>query len=165
MTEAMSQNAYAKRCGVSVSYINQLVKAGSIPLLAGKVDVAAADEFMASRPRTEQPAKAKKSKGKLDGAHERARLAKEKADAQAIENAKARGELIDVKTVAAAWEKRMANFRAKVLQRSSRVAPLLAAMDDPKEVAGALKASDYENLEELANGDEPFMEGIPDFLS
>lgn len=161
----LSQSKYATRRGVDKSYISRLVKSKVLPLVEGMIDAEAADAILAERQSKAQPAKVKKAKDALDGAHERARLAKEKADAQAIENAKARGELIDVKTVAAAWEKRMANFRAKVLQRSSRVAPLLAAMDDPKEVAGALKASDYENLEELANGDEPFMEGVSDFLS
>lgn len=165
MTEAMSQHAYAKRCGVSVSYINQLVKAGSIPLMAGKVDVVAADEFMASRPRSESKDKPKKSRGKLDGAQERARLAKAKADAQEIENKRISGELVDAKVVAEAWGKRITNFRAKVLQIAVKAAPQLAAMEDPKEIAGFLKGFGYEALEELANGDEPFMEGVPDFLS
>lgn len=164
MTEAMSQNAYAKRCGVSVSYINQLVKAGSIPLLAGKVDVAAADEFMASRPRTEAPSKAKKAKGKLDGAQERARLAKEKADAQAIENAKARGLLIERSGVREKVEQQYGSVRQKLLSIPNKAAPQVIGLE-AKEAAGFIRALIVEALDELSADAAVETEDAPDFLS
>jgi phage terminase Nu1 subunit (DNA packaging protein) len=162
MTETLSQRAYAARRGVTVQYINKLVKAGRLPLVEGKVDVNAADKILDERQAKAKPAKAKKAKG-LDGVHERARLAKEKADAQAIENAKARGELVPQEEVATNWDKLVTACKTRLLAIPNKAAPQVVGMD-PKEASGFIRGLIVEALEELASGDVAELEDGPDFL-
>ena len=55
-------------------------------------------------------------------AEEKVRLAREQADKIALQNAAARGELLDARTVAAEWRSIVTDLRAAVLAVPSRVA-------------------------------------------
>ena len=159
----LSQNAFAKSRGVSQSYISGLVKKGIIPTVEGKIDADAATRILDERQAKAKPGKAKNPKGKLDGAHERARLAKEKADAQAIENAKALGELVQKDEVATNWDKLVTACKTRLLAIPNKAAPQVVGMD-PKEASGFIRGLIVEALEELANGDVAELEDGPDFL-
>lgn len=63
----------------------------------------------------------RKERGFLDLNQERARLAKEQADAKAIENDEARKRLLDATAVAAAWTVICANVRQRVLSLPTKV--------------------------------------------
>ncbi len=160
----LSQSKYATRRGVDKSYINRLVKAGVLPLVEGRIDAEAADAILADRQSRAKPSKAKKTTGKLDGAHERARLAKEKADAQAIENAKARGLLIERSGVREKVEQQYGSARQKLLSIPNRAGPQVVGLE-PKEAVGFIRALIVEALEELSADDAVETEGCPDFLS
>lgn len=159
-----SQNAYAKGRGVSQSYISGLVKRQIIPTVEGKIDVEAANKILDERQSKAKPARVKKPKGVLDGAHERARLAKEKADAQAIENDKARGLLIEKAGVREKVEQQYGSVRQKFLSIPNKAGPQVAGMD-PKEAAGFIRALIVEALDELSADDAVETGDAPDFLS
>lgn len=81
---------------------------------------------------------------------ERARLAKEQADAHALKNAKARGELLDAEDVARAWEDTLRTVRARVLAVPSRLRQSLGLSgEDADAIDRALRAA----LEELGHAD------------
>jgi len=81
---------------------------------------------------------------------ERARLAKEQADAQAMKNATLRGELVKAADVERAWADILRNLRARILAVPARVRPVLnldhAGTD-------ALDRELRTALEELGRGD------------
>lgn len=56
---------------------------------------------------------------------ERARLAKEQADAQAIKNAKLRGDLVEASTVERAWSDILRQVRARILSVPPRLRQVL----------------------------------------
>lgn len=81
---------------------------------------------------------------------ERARLAKEQADAQAIKNGKLRGELVEAGEVERAWSDVLRQVRARVLSVPSRLRADLPEVD-----TGTLSAIDRalrDALTELGNG-------------
>lgn len=159
-----SQNAYAKGRGVSQSYVSGLVKRGVIPTVEGKIDVDAANKILDERQAKATPAPEKKTKGKLDGAHERARLAKSKADFQEIENAKASGLLVEKSGVREKIEQQYDAIRQKFLSMPNKIAPQVVGMD-PKEAAGFIRAHIIEAFEELSSDAVLETEDCPDFLS
>lgn len=63
------------------------------------------------------------SEGDLDLTEERARLAKEQADAQEMKNAVMRGELLPIGLVKATWGKVLSEFRTRILGVPSVAAP------------------------------------------
>lgn len=60
---------------------------------------------------------------------ERARLAKEQADAQALKNGKSRGELIEASEVERAWSDILRHLRARLLAIPSRLRADLPGLD------------------------------------
>lgn len=81
---------------------------------------------------------------------ERARLAKEQADAQAMKNAVARGSLIDAGEVTREWAEVLRKVRASMLAVSSRLRaslPHLTAAD-----AAAIDREIRDSLTDLAHG-------------
>lgn len=83
---------------------------------------------------------------------ERARLAKEQADAQALKNGKLRGELIEAAQVERTWSDVLRQVRARILAVPSRVRSDLPQLD-PATVA-AFDRSLRDALQELGNADD-----------
>lgn len=83
-----------------------------------------------------------------DLANEKVRLAREQADKIALQNAAARGELLDSRQVANEWRAIVTDLRAAVLAVPSRVASRLAL--DRKETA-ALDAEIRDAMEAIAD--------------
>lgn len=85
-------------------------------------------------------------KGNLDGAPsgsaERARLAREQADAVALKNAVARGALLEAAAVEREWTSTFAGVRAGVLAASSRIGSRLPhlSLTDLAEIEAELRA-------------------------
>jgi len=91
------------------------------------------------------------AKGKAtdkDLAEEKIRLAREQADKIALQNARARGDLIDSREVATAWRGVVVDLRAALLAVPGRVATRLG-MD--REEAAALDAEIRDAMEALAH--------------
>ena len=86
----------------------------------------------------------------LDLVAERARLAKEMADAQAMKNAQRRAELVEVAVVATAVGEEYAKVRTRLLAIPSGHAAQLARLRTPAEVNDALYALIVEALAELS---------------
>lgn len=83
---------------------------------------------------------------------ERARLAKEQADAQSLKNAKARDELVEATEVEAAWSGILRQVRARVLSVPARL-----RADMPHEAPSTFNAIDRalrDALTELGNADD-----------
>lgn len=87
----------------------------------------------------------------LDLVQERARLAKEQADKIAMENATRRGESLSRPDVVAMIQGLIAHSRAKFLALPSKLAAILARLDQPREVQDRLTTAIHDCLAELAN--------------
>jgi phage terminase Nu1 subunit (DNA packaging protein) len=87
--------------------------------------------------------------GELDLQVERARLAKEQADAKEMENAVERGDLVYIEDVAKQVEGQMTKVRTKLLAIPTKYAPELHAMATAREVQLALEEAITEALNEL----------------
>ena len=87
--------------------------------------------------------------GDLDLTEERARLAKEQADAQAMKNEISRGALLDRDDVVSAAQAMISNSRARLLSLPGKLAPRLEGMD-PNEIKEELSGAVNEALDELA---------------
>jgi|TARA_R110000744_G_scaffold174031_2_gene292749 phage terminase Nu1 subunit (DNA packaging protein) len=90
----------------------------------------------------------------LDLANERARLAKEQADAKEMENEVERGELVYIKDVALTLEKQLYRVRSKLLAIPNRVAPECNSAETVAEVQDTIERSILEVLDELRQQDE-----------
>jgi hypothetical protein len=88
--------------------------------------------------------------GALDLNEERARKAKEEADRLEMMNAQMRGELLARGDVDAAVAGAFARVRARMIGIPSKVAPVVAIMDNPAEVQGVLREAVYDALRELS---------------
>jgi terminase small subunit / prophage DNA-packing protein len=90
----------------------------------------------------------------LDLGEERARLAKEQADAKEMENAKERGELVYIEDVAKKVEASLAKVRAKLLAIPTKVAAEATAAVSQNEVRTIIETAIIEALNELARADQ-----------
>ena len=90
----------------------------------------------------------------LDLGEERARLAKEQADAKEMENAKERGELVYIEDVAKKVEASLTKVRAKLLAIPTKVAAEAAAAVSQNEVRTIIETAIIEALNELARADQ-----------
>lgn len=82
---------------------------------------------------------------------ERARLAKEQADAKAMENATKRGELIPAADVGSTWEQIATEIKRVLLALPSDVAPVLVGKKTAAEVEAVLMDRVIEVLEALSS--------------
>lgn len=83
---------------------------------------------------------------------ERARLAKEQADAQALKNAEKRGELVSAASVLSTWSDTLRGLRARLLALPARLRadlPHLSASD-----VALIDRAMRDTLTELAHGDD-----------
>lgn len=87
--------------------------------------------------------------GDLDLQAERARLAKEQADAKEMENAIERGELVYIEDVAKQVEGQMTKVRTKMLAIPTKYAPELHTLATAREVQLVLEEAITEALNEL----------------
>lgn len=88
--------------------------------------------------------------GSLDLGAERARLAKEQADAKEMENAIERGDLVYIEDVAAQFEAGLVKARTKLLAIPTKIAPEVHACATIKEVQAIIEQNIIEALSELA---------------
>lgn len=86
----------------------------------------------------------------LDLTAERARKAKEEADRLEMQNAQMRGELVARGDVEAGVIGAFSRVRAKLIGLPAKVAPLVAAMTEPRECETAIRKPLYDALDELA---------------
>lgn len=96
--------------------------------------------------------------GNLDLGEERARLAKEQADAKEMENAVERGELVYIEDVAKQIEDQFARVRGKLLAVPSKVAPEAQAAAEVREVQQLIEMAIVEALNELVGYNKDYAE-------
>ena len=139
----------AAHIGVSSPYFNDLVARGVIEKKhRGGYD---ADECRKSYiEHLRKQAAGRATNGDLDLAEERARLAKEQADAKEMENAIARGELVKIEDVAKQFEAGLVRARTRLLAIPSKIAPEVHACATMKEVQAIIEQNMIEALSELA---------------
>ncbi len=87
--------------------------------------------------------------GDLDLGAERARLAKEQADAKEMENAVERGDLVYIEKVARQFEQQLTKTRNKLLAAPTKVAAEAHAAATVKEVREIIEVAIIEALDEL----------------
>lgn len=145
-----SQREVATHLGCEQSRISQLVRRGVIPHAApGKYDLDACRISYITHLREQAAARAS-GDGAPDLIAERARLAKEQADAQAMKNATARGELIPTVAVASAWEQIGTEIKRALLAMPPDLAPLLFQKTVPQ-IEAQLRAGITEVLTALSS--------------
>ena len=134
--------------GISKTTLANLIDKGVIPHSpAGKYDVDACREAYISNLR--EVAAGRAASGSLDLGEERARLAKEQADAKEMENDILRGDLVYIADVADVAEKQFAKVRSKLLSVPTKAAPEVAACATVKEVQALLEMAITEALNDL----------------
>lgn len=152
----------ADALGVSERYVRQLAERGVIPRRGrGGWDLEACREkyqehtraVAAGRARAGEPLPtgAPGASGQQSLAYEQARLAKEKADAQAMANAEARRELVRVEAVREAVVAAWARVRARLLAIPSKGAPVLVGIETVPAMQAALTDLMRDALDELAS--------------
>jgi phage terminase Nu1 subunit (DNA packaging protein) len=87
--------------------------------------------------------------GDLDLSAERARLAKEQADAKEMENAVGRGDLVYIEDVAKQIENQLTKARTRLLGVPTKVAPEAHASATVREVQTLIESAIVEALNEL----------------
>tara|TARA_R110000796_G_scaffold29304_4_gene79312 strand:- start:746 stop:1216 length:471 start_codon:yes stop_codon:yes gene_type:complete len=87
--------------------------------------------------------------GNLELGAERARLAKEQADAKEMENAIGRGELVHIEKIAVEYEKQLTKLRTRLLALPNKVAPEAHACSTAKDVQALIETNIVEALNEL----------------
>jgi phage terminase Nu1 subunit (DNA packaging protein) len=143
----------AAHLGVTIKYVQDLIANGTIAKKGrGDYDLDECRQAYISRLR--ESAAGRANAGDLNLTDERARLAKEQADAKEMENAITRGELVYIEDVAKRVEVALSNVKTKLLAVPTKVAPEAAAADDAKEVQALIERHIIEALNELAGINE-----------
>jgi len=143
----------AAHLGVTIKYVQDLIANGTIAKKGrGEYDLDECRQSYISRLR--ESAAGRANAGDLNLTDERARLAKEQADAKAMENAITRGELVYIDDVAKRVEVALSNVKTKLLAVPTKVAAEAAAADDAKEVQALIERHIIEALNELAGINE-----------
>jgi phage terminase Nu1 subunit (DNA packaging protein) len=143
-----TQAQVAAHLGVSAKYINDLIGKGVIPYAAkGKYDIDACRKAYIEHIREQAAGRA--SAGELNLSEERARLAKEQADAKEMENAVERGDLVYIEDVAKQIENQLTKVRTRLLSVPTKVAPEAHACASVREVQNVIEQAITEALNEL----------------
>lgn len=138
----------AKALDLSTKMVNDLIARGTITKQPrGKYDVEEATKEYIRHIR--EVAAGRLRAGELDLAEERARLAKEQADAKEMENAIARGDLVHINDVAEQFGKQAAAVRTRLLAIPSKAAPLVISSEKPAEARAIIEDMIEEALNEL----------------
>lgn len=142
----------AAHLGVTIKYVQDLIANGTLEKKGrGEYELDACREAYITRLR--EAAAGRANSGDLNLTDERARLAKEQADAKEMENAITRGELVYIEDVAKRVEVALSKVKTKILAIPTKVAPEAAAADDAKEVQALIERHIIEALNELAGID------------
>lgn len=152
----LSKSGFAKLIGVTPGRVSQMVTAG-LPVEAnGKIDIARGKVWVSENINpTRSNAQAQGSfalgddKAKISLTAEKARLAKEQADAATLRNAALRRELVPAGEVEREWSATLLKLRSAILAVPSRVRQFLPHLT-PHDVQ-ALDAELRRVLEDLAN--------------
>ncbi|WP_449221164.1 hypothetical protein [Tistrella mobilis] len=174
MTDAgsrlITQAAYALRVGRSKQYVNKLVKAGRLPLHDGLIDPEEADDLLnltadpargpgglggdegvaaGPRPRAVAPA----ASGPMPGSYAEARAQHERTRAERarLDLAERLGRVVDRGAVETALQDAAQRLVQALALRVSEVAPQLATLTDPNDIAARLDAADRSIMERFAN--------------
>ena len=143
-----TQAQVAAHLGVSAKYINDLIGKGVIAYAAkGKYDIDACRKAYIEHIREQAAGRA--SSGELNLSEERARLAKEQADAKEMENAVERGDLVYIEDVAKQIENQLTKVRTRLLSVPTKVAPEAHACASVREVQAVVEQAIVEALNEL----------------
>ena len=147
-----TQHEVAKHLGISQKMGADMVAMGQLEKKPrGQYDLDECRQQYINRLR--ETAAGRAANGELDLGEERARLAKEQADAKEMENAVARGELVYIEDVATTVEKQFAKVRAKMLGVPTKVAPEAHACATVKEVQSLIDKAITEALNDLVGID------------
>ena len=162
MSELVSQYEWAKRSGFSKQYANRLVKAGTIRLINGKVDIDEANAILAS---TKNPSRVemRKVEGPLPGQQNVSDLStlllktriKNEMEKGKILEAKAKAELselVPVEAVKTAAYNKARIVRDNLLNIPDRIASQLASLDNEKKIHEILLSEIRTVLEALSAG-------------
>lgn len=142
----------AKHIGVTPKYVQDLINEGVIDRKdRGTYDINECRDAYIKKLR--EAAAGRANSGDLNLTDERARLAKEQADAKEMENAITRGELVYIEDVAKRVEVALSKVKIKILAIPTKVAPEAAAADDAKEVQALIERHIIEALNELSGID------------
>ena len=138
----------AAHLGITTKYFQDLIAAGTIERKPrGGYDLDECRKAYISRLR--ETAAGRLSQSGLDLQEERARLAKEQADAKEMENAVERGDLVYIEDVAKQVENQLTKVRTKLLSVPTKVAPEAHACATVREVQNVIEAAITEALNEL----------------
>lgn len=143
----------AKHIGVTPKYVNDLINESVIEKRPrGQYDI---DECRnAYIKRLRENAAGRAASGELDLVAERARLAKEQADAKEMDNAIGRGDLVYIEDVAKQFENMLTKVRTKLLALPTKIAPECHASATMLEVQSLIEAGIVEALHELVGYDQ-----------
>lgn len=147
-----SMHEVAAHLGITLKYVQDLIANGTLAKQGrGEYDLDECRKAYISRLR--ESAAGRANSGDLNLTDERARLAKEQADAKEMENAIERGKLVYIEDVAKRFEEGLSNVRAKLLSIPTKIAPEAAAAEDAKEVQRLIESAIIEALNELVGLD------------
>lgn len=148
----------AAHLGVSDKTVGDLINRGVIQRASrGQYDLDKCRKEYISHIREQAAGRA--GAGDLVLADERARLAKEQADAKEMENAVERGDLVYIEDVAKQIENQLTKVRTKLLSVPTKVAPEVHACASVREAQGVIEAAITEALHELVGySQEPAVE-------
>ena len=146
-----SAGSLAGLIGVTERTITGRRSDGRLPALAnGRLDFRAIVKAGVDALAAEQR-QAGRASDDLDLNAERARLAKEQADAAAMRNAVSRAELLPAGEVVEAMRQAFGACRARLLAIPAKAAPLVAGMQSRAEVRDILTNAVYEACDELSD--------------
>ncbi len=138
----------AKELDLSTKMVGELIVRGTITKKGrGKYDVVEARTEYIRHLR--KVAAGRANAGELDLGEERARLAKEQADAKEMENANLRGELVFIDDVAKQFGQQASAVKTRLLAIPSKSAPLVINCTKPSEAREIIEAMIEEALNEL----------------
>lgn len=141
-------NEVARHIGVSAKYVQDLIRDGVLERKSrGLYDLDECREAYISKLREKAAGRA--GSGELDLVSERARLAKEQADAKEMENAVERGDLVYIEDVAKQVENQFTKVRTRLLGVPTKVAPEVHACATTREVQSVIEQAIVEALNEL----------------
>lgn len=138
----------AQELDLSTKMVNDLIARGTITKKdRGQYDLVEARTEYIRHLRSVAAGRAKA--GELDLGEERARLAKEQADAKEMENANLRGELVFIDDVAKQFGQQASAVRTRLLAIPSKAAPLVLNCTKPAEARAVIQEMIEEALNEL----------------
>lgn len=122
-----SQQKVAEHLGISQPKVSQLVSQGILASRGRRgIDLDEARIAYIRHLQAQAAGRVGADGDELDLTKERARLAKEQADAQAMRNAEDRNDLVSAAAIADAWQRVLTEIRTKLLSVAADVAPHLA---------------------------------------